>query len=1061
MNRKFTSYLLFLVVFLLSAGTYAQEMTITGNVSDEDEETLPGVSIFIVGTTTGTATDFDGNYTITANVGDVIEYSFMGYSNQTRTVGDNSTINVLMTVDSELLDDIVVTALGISRKEESLGYAVSKVGGDELTEVKSLNAVNSLSGKVAGVDIVQANTGAGGSSKVTIRGNTKITGTNQPLYVIDGVPMDNGSQGSAGQWGGQDLGDGISSINPDDIETMSVLKGPAAAALYGTRASNGVILITTKSWKKGDGNKFNVDFSSNFTIDNIVGQYDDVQTTYGQGIQTPPKDIGESQAMYSWGAKMDPNLKFISFDGKYRDYGVKQDNIKSFFRTGTNLQNTISFSGGNEEANFRFSASDVRMEDIVPNSGLKRNTFNLRGTMKMWKKLTLDAKVNYTNENVDNRPYLGYSGANTALALIGLPSSFDQSWLKDSRVDENGDYVIWNTNTRIINPYFSLNNMANNSVKNRVMGYASLNYEINDWLNLRVKSGMDTYSYLYYNYSPTTTPLAEWGEMRELNSRTTEINSEFLLTASKTFNDNWNASGSIGGNVMSYESTTTDVLGKGEVSRGLVSINNYEEFSLVHYNPRKQINSLYAFANVGYKDFLFFDVTARNDWSSTLPDGNNSYFYPSVTSAFVFTNAFDDLKSQWLSYGKLRGSYAEVGGDTDPYNIARTYSSYPYSIGGFPLTTESSTIAPNYNLLPSRTKGYEFGLDAKFFNWRVGLDLTYYNQSTFDEIITLPVSYSSGYDYAYINAGEINNSGWEIMLNIVPVKTEKWRWDMTFNYARNVNKIVTLHPDAKVQELARADWVSSFIQAREGGSYGDIVGYQFKRHEQTGEIVVDENGLPVRSDEQVVLGNGQYKFTGGITNTVTYKGFSFRALLDMKFGADILSMTNWKLTNAGSHIKTVEGRDEWTQSEKERNAAGSTSANWIATGGYQADALKQVKDANNNIIGYEKNNMYVNPNDFFAKVSNDHIMEPFIYDASYIKLREMSISYSLSGDQLKSLKYFKGATFSVIGRNLFLIWSNIDNVDPESTYSISNGQGYEYGSLPQRRSYGFNLKLNF
>jgi len=765
--------------------------------------------------------------------------------------------------------------------------------------------------------------------------------------------------------------------------------------------------------------------------------------------------------MYSWGAKMDPNLKFISFDGKYRDYGVKQDNIQSFFRTGTNLQNTISFSGGNEEANFRFSASDVRMEDIVPNSGLKRNTFNLRGTMKMWKKLTVDAKVNYTNENVDNRPYLGYSGANTALALIGLPASFDQSWLKDSRVDENGDYVIWNTNTRIINPYFSLNNMSNNSIKNRVMGYASLNYEINDWLNLRVKSGMDTYSYLYYNYSPTTTPLAEWGEMRELNSRTTEINSEFLLTASKAFNDNWNASGSIGGNIMNYQSSTTDVLGKGEVSRGLVSINNYNEFSLIHTNPRKQINSLYAFANVGYKDFLFFDVTARNDWSSTLPDGNNSYFYPSVTSAFVLTNAFDDIKSDILSYGKLRASYAEVGGDTDPYNIARTYSSYPYSIGGLPLTTESSTIAPNYNLLPSRTKGYEFGLDAKFFNWRVGLDLTYYNQSTFDEIITLPVSYTSVYDYAYINAGEINNSGWEIMLNIVPVKTEEWRWDMTFNYARNVNKIVSLHPDAKVQELARADWVSSFIQAREGGSYGDIVGYQFKRHEQTGEIIVDENGLPVRSDEQVVLGNGQYKFTGGITNSVTYKGFAFRALLDMKFGADILSMTNWKLTNAGSHIKTVEGRDEWAQSEKERYAAGSTSANWVATGGYQADALKQVKDANNNIIGYEKNNMYVNPNDFFAKVSNNHIMEPFIYDASYIKLREMSISYSLSGDQLKSLKYFKGATFSVIGRNLFLIGSNIDNVDPESTYSISNGQGYEYGSLPQRRSYGFNLKLNF
>jgi TonB-linked SusC/RagA family outer membrane protein len=1061
MNKRFTSFLLFLAMFLLSAGAYAQEVTITGNVSDEDEETLPGVSIVIVGTTTGVTTDFDGNYSITVNKGDVLEYSFMGYANQKKKVGDQSVIDVVMTVDAEILDDVVVTALGISRKEESLGYSVSKVGGDELSEVKTLNAVNSLSGKVAGVDIVQANTGAGGSSKVTIRGNTKITGTNQPLYVIDGVPMDNGNQGDAGQWGGQDLGDGISSINPDDIETMSVLKGPAAAALYGTRASNGVILITTKSWKKGDGNKFNVDFSSNFTIDNIVGQYGDIQTTYGQGIQTPPKDLGEATAMYSWGAKMDPSLTFISFDGNFRDYGVKQDNIKSFFRTGTNLQNTISFSGGNEEANFRFSASDVRMQDIVPNSGLRRNSFNLRGTMKMWKKLSVDAKINYTNENVDNRPYLGYSGANTALALIGLPASFDQHWLKDSRVDKNGDYVIWNTNTRIINPYFSLYNMENNSIKNRVMGYTSFNYEITDWLDLRVKTGMDTYSYLYYNYSPTTTPLAEWGEMRQLNSRTTEINSEFLLTATKQLNDSWNISGSFGGNMMNYDSKTTDVLGKGEVSRGLISINNYNDFSLVYNNPRKQINSLYAFANVGYKDFLYVDITARNDWSSTLPDDNNSYFYPSVTSAFVLTNAFDNMRSMTISYMKVRASYAEVGGDTDPYNINRTYSSYPYSMGGFPLTTESATIAPNYNLLPSRTKGYEFGLDAKFFNWRIGMDLTYYNQSTFDEIITLPVSYSSGYDYAYINAGEINNSGVEIMLNIVPIKTEDWRWDLTFNFARNVNKIVKLHPDAKVQELARADWVSSFIQAREGGSYGDIVGYQFMRHPQTGEIVVDENGLPIRSEEQVVLGNGQYKFTGGITNSVSYKGFAFRALLDMKFGADILSMTNWKLTNAGAHIKTVEGRDEWAQSERERNAAGVPSSSWVATGGYLANAVKQVKDSNNNIIGYEKNDVYVDPNDFFAKVSNDHIMEPFIYDASYVKLREMSISYTLQGDQLKALKYFKGATFSVIGRNLWLIWSNIDNVDPESTYSISNGQGYEYGSLPQRRSYGFNLKLNF
>ncbi|MCK5824883.1 MAG: SusC/RagA family TonB-linked outer membrane protein [Ichthyobacteriaceae bacterium] len=1075
MRKRFTFYLFFVISFMFSMQVFAQEIEISGVVMSDDEETMPGVSIIVLGTTKGATTDFDGNYTIKASKGETLQYSFIGYANKVVTVEGNTTIDVVLNVDSEILDDVVVTALGISRKEESLGYAVSKVGGSELAEVKSINAVNSLSGKVAGVDIQQGNTGAGGSSKVTIRGNSKITGSNQPLYVIDGVPMDNGSMGQAGQYGGQDLGDGISSINPDDIETMSVLKGPAAAALYGTRASNGVILITTKSWKKGSGTKFNVDFSSNFTVDNIVGQYEDVQYVYGQGIKTPPKDIGDATGMWSWGAKMDPNLEFMSFDGTLRDYGVKEDNIKSFFRTGTSFQNTVSFSGGNEQANFRFSASDVRMNDIVPNSGLHRNSFNLRGTMKMTDKFSLDTKINYTLEDVDNRPYLGFSGANTALALIGLPASFDQSWLENSRVDDAGNYVIWNAASRIINPYFSLYEMANNSKKNRTMGYLALTYDFTDWLNLRVKSGLDTYSYLYYNYSPISTPLAEWGEMRELNARTTETNTEFLLSANKQISDNWNLSGSVGGNIMSYENYTTDVLGKGQVARELLSINNYKEFSLLHQNPRKQINSLYAFANTGYKDFLYFDVTARNDWSSTLPEKNNSYFYPSVTSAFVLTNAFEDLKTNFLSYAKVRGSYAEVGGDTDPYNLSRTYSNYAFQFNSNSLTTEATTVRPNKDLKPSRTKGFEVGLDAKFLNWRVGMDVTYYNQSTFDEIVRLPISSASKYDYAYINAGEINNSGVELMINFVPIKTDDLRWDLTINMARNVNKVVKLHDEAKVQELSRADWIGSYIQAEEGGKYGDIVGYDFKRVEGgqfDGKIIVkgkDETkpeeystwGQPIVSDEQQVLGNGQYDFTSGITNTISYKGFTIRALLDMKFGADILSMTNLKLHQYGTHVNTLEGREEWAASEKKRLEGGFTPSEWTPTGGYLVDAVyENGLDAAGN-IQYKENKVYVDPRDYYANIANKQIMSPYIYDVSYVKLREMSLSYSFQGDQLKALKYFKGATLSLIGRNIWLIWTNVPNIDPESTYSISNGQGYEYGSLPQRRSYGVNLNLNF
>ncbi|KAB1068059.1 SusC/RagA family TonB-linked outer membrane protein [Tamlana haliotis] len=1061
MEIKHFKFMMFLCVFMTTGffDLEAQEVQITGSVtSTEDDMPIPGVNIIIANTITGTTTNFDGVYTISAKVGDVLVFSYVGYTDVKRTVGANKIVNVQLVESVEKLDDVVVTALGISRKEQSLGYAISKVDGEGLAEIKSINAVNSLAGKVAGVDIAQPNTGPGGSSKVIIRGNTKFNGSNQPLYVIDGVPMDNNTFGQAGQYGGQDLGDGISSINPDDIETMSVLKGPAAAALYGSRGGNGVILITTKSFKDNTKSKFNIDFSSNLTFDQVVGEYEDVQHVYGQGIKTPPKDVGDATGMWSWGGKMDPDLEFISFDGQIRDYGLKKNHIKSFFKTGHTAQNTIAFSGGNQDANFRFSASDVSMDDIVPNSGLHRNNFSLRGTMKMWKKLSVDAKVNYSVEDVGNRPYLGYSGANTALALLGLPGNIDQEWLEDSAVDANGDYVFWNSSTRIINPYFSLYHMKNESKKNRVLGYASLTYEMTDWLNFKFKSGVDTFNYDYYNFSPLTTPLAEWGEMREIDSKTTESNTEFLFSANKELNDNWTLGGSFGGNLMHFENETNTILGKNQGAENVISINNYNEYVIAAENPRKEVRSIYGFANIGFKDYLFVDVTGRQDWSSTLKQGNNSYFYPSVTGAFVVTKAIENMSGKFLPYAKLRASYAEVGGDTDPYANNR-YFDFPYSSNGANFSTvNGSTYFTNIN--PSRTKGYEFGLDAKLLNWRVGLDVTYYNQTTFDEIMNIPISNANGFEYASINAGEINNKGWEVMLNIVPVKTENARWDLTFNFANNENQIVKLHDDAKRQTLARADWISSLITADEGGSYGDIVGYDFKRTAD-GTPIMDVNGMPVRSDEQVTLGNGQYKFTGGITNTFQYKGFKLRALVQMKSGADLLSMTNQKLHQQGAHVATLEGREGWSQSELERENAGITAGNWVATGGYLAQGVIEDGVDSNGDPSYRANDVYVDPREYWGNVANAHIIEPFVYDASYVKLRELSLSYTLDPAVLKQLGFLKGLTFSLIGRNLWLIYSNVPNIDPESTYSISNGQGYEYGSLPQRQGYGFNLTAKF
>lgn len=1040
------------------ASMYAQEMEVKGKVTfSEDNSPIPGVTVVIEGTINGTITDFDGNYSLKVKKGDLLQFSFIGYATKVELVGESSVINVSMEVENEELDEVVVAALGISRKEKALGYSVSKVDGKEFAEVKELNVINSLAGKVAGVEVRQGNTGVGGSSKVLIRGNSTFGGSNQPLYVIDGVPMDNENLGSAGQWGGIDLGDGVSSINPDDIESMSVLKGPAAAALYGSRASNGVILITTKKWKKGKNN-FNIEFNSSTTVDAIANnQYNDIQKVYGQGITTPPKDISEATNMWSWGGKMSPDLEFVSFDGTYRDYGVKPNNTNSFFKPGYTTQNTIAFSGGNEETNFRFSATDVRNQDIVPNSGLNRQNFDIKGTMKMWEKLTLDAKMTYSTEEVNNRPYLGYSGANVARALMTLPASFDQAWLEEGKTDQYGNYQPWNSNSLIINPYYSLYNMENKSTKGRVLGYASLKFDFTDWLNLKIKSGLDSYQYVYYNYAPKTTPNQELGEMRHLNANTTEMNSEFLLSGNFKFGEDFSLDASVGGNIMQYNNETTDMLGKDQVFSDITSINNYKEYSLVYNHPRKQINSLYSFVNFGYKDFLYIDITGRNDWSSTLPDGNNSYFYPSVSSSWLVTNSFPSIKSKALSFIKVRASYAEVGGDTGPYNLSRTFYSFPYSVNGIDFSTESGNVMPNPELMPSRTKGYEFGTSLKFLDWRIGLDLTYYNQSTFDEIIQLPISSSSAYSYAFINAGEINNSGYEVLLHLVPIKMKDMRWDLTFNWARNVNNVVKLHEKAKVQELARAEWVSSYIQAKEGGSYGDIVGYAFKRNEN-GDVLYNTNGLPQRTDEQVVIGNGQYDWTGGFTSSFKYKELTFRAVFDMKHGADVLSMTNMKMYQYGTHVETLVGREGWSASEKERIAAGAPT-DWVATGGFLGNGVVNTGTADAPV--YEQNAVFVNPKDYYSNLTNNQIMEPYIYDASYVKLRELSLSYTFMGERIQKSKVISSIGLSLVARNVWLVWSNLPNVDPESTYSISNGQGYEYGSLPYRRNFGFNLNVKF
>ncbi|SHK77053.1 TonB-linked outer membrane protein, SusC/RagA family [Reichenbachiella agariperforans] len=1049
-----------LLVVLLLALNYAQaQVVISGTVADgANGSPLPGVTVLMDGKTGGTVTDFDGNFKLNAEEGDVLIFSFIGYLSQRVTVGSQTIIDVELAEDSKQLDEVVVTALGIERETKSLGYSVSQVDGDNLSRAKEVNVVNSLSGKVAGVDVNLSGAGPTGSSSVTIRGKASLGGSNEPLYVIDGVPMDNRSQGEgAGQWGGYDLGDGVSSLNSDDIESVSVLKGPSAAALYGSRASNGVILITTKKGRKRNG--IGVEFTSNATFEKVSARFDDYQTVYGQGRdgQIPDVDDAQNTTQSAWGAKMDPNLTIPIYNGQLKPYGVVEDNILDFFRTGSTFTNTVALTGGSEIANMRVSVSDMRNKDIIPGSEMARNTFLVNGSLKLADRLTITSKVNYIRESATNRPALSDNPNNVGLSLIGLAPSFDQKWLSEDYKDDEDRYVDWNGgNIYRINPYWSTREISNESSRDRIIGYLQVDYRLTDWLNLNLRGGTDFYQSRFTNFSPVSTPTLETGSLTEQSRFNREDNYQAMLEVHKDFNGGFSLSSYVGGNIMTYNAETFNQAGTGIILEDVQTIQNFLQVNNGYSNVRKQINSLFGAVQLGYKDTYFLDATLRNDWSSSLDPDYNSYMYPSLSGSFVFSNLLES--SKFLSFGKLRASYAEVGGDTEPYRLSQNYGVKDFSLLGKPLGELSGVELAKVDLKPTRTYSYEVGADIRFFQDRLRLDAAYYYQLTRDQILTLNIPATSGYDIAVINAGEILNQGVEIQMAATPIQVGDFQWNVTVNFAKNVNSIPVLHPESDTYLLSNARWANAAIVATEGGKYGDIVGKKWLR-DPDGNIVHNAAGLPVLDDEagQQVLGNGQYEFTTGIINDFSYKGFTLRALIDYKSGADVYSMSSGLAYANGTSKETLEGRDAWYASEEARLAAGVTDiAAWTPTGGYVGKGVKNTGTADNPV--YETNDIPTNPQNYWGSLYTQS-PELFIYDASYVKLRELVIGYSFPKKWLGNI--LTAGSISFVGRNLWLIYSNVPNVDPESGYNNSNGQGFEYGSIPSRRSYGVNLSLKF
>ncbi len=1020
-------------------------ITVTGTVADAIGGII-GASVMIDGTTTGAITDLDGNYSIEAKIGDTLVFSFMGYKT-TKVLVTGPVINVTLEDDATLLDEVVVTALGVKRERKALGYGVAEVKGEELTKAKETNVVNSLAGKVAGLVVQQTAGGASGSTRVMLRGNTEMTGNNQPLYVVDGVPLDNTNFGSAGQSGGFDLGDGISAINPDDIETMTVLKGPAASALYGSRASHGVILITTK---KADGEKWAVEYNGSFTVDTQLAKWDNIQTIYGQGNGGKYSHSATSQTNMSWGPKADTN-ELLYFDNVERPFLIQPNNSEGFFRTGFTAQNTAIVSTTTGNTGVRFSVTDMRNRDILPNSKMSRDNLNLRVNTSLGK-VDLDFTANYTREDVKNRPALGDSQSNVGKNLMTIANTYNHAWLKNYQT-ATGEYAPWNGNDQYNrNPYWDLYKNLNLSAKDifRLSGKAIWNVTSN--FKIQGTVGADFNNMDFQDYVARTTPGMAAGQLQNSVFNNKTVNAEILGLYNNSWGE-WDFNATLGANLFRVNNKTSVLTGTGEQLSGIIAMMNYQEQNIQEASYKKQINSIYASASVGFKHTYYLEATVRGDQSSTLPTGNNIYVYPSVSASIIFSNWIP--KNDWLTYGKIRGSFAQVGSDTDPYQLSLNYTTGTYSYPGHTIGLINGNLQPNKDLRPTMTSSYEAGLELKFFNNRLSIDATYYNQKSVDQIIRLASSSTSGYEYRLINAGAIRNEGIELAINGRAVQAGDFAWDLGMNFSKNSNKVLSLVDDMDYFEIEKATWCNVSVGAEVGKNFGSIVGPDWKRTE-SGEVIINpQTGLPEVDETLRTLGNASWDWTGGFYTTFSYKGFRLAAAFDVKVGADLYSMSMRSAYDSGKAMETVAGREEWYISEEQRLAAGMSLSEWRAegrVGGYIVPGVIVESDGTT-----RPNDIAINPEQYWRSASKN-APATFIYDNSYVKCREITLTYSFPQKWFNG--YVKGLSLSAVARNPFIIWKNIPNIDPDSAYNTS-GMGLEYGSLPSRRSFGLNVNIKF
>jgi TonB-linked SusC/RagA family outer membrane protein len=1041
----------FVAAAAASSPVAAQEpATVTGRVTNAQGAAENAVTVRINTLNVGTTTATDGTYRLVIPASRLrsgqqvtITASRQGLASSSRTItlnpGASLSQNFQLGAAAVGLEGLVVTALGITREERAVSTSVQSVQGEELTQARETNIVNALSGKVSGVTVTNAGP-QGGSARVVIRGANSIAGNNQPLFVVDGIPVSNQSPNYGGNrgYGGVDYGNAAGDINPDLIESVTVLKGPNAAALYGSRAANGAIVITTKRGRQG---------RSQLTVTQNVSRETPLrlptyQNEYGQGSGGEFEFVdGAGGGTFdgfdeSWGPRLDGTIR-RQFFGE-GPWVAHPNNVRDFFETGLTSNTNVQFSAGNERSDALISASHMNQNGMYPGMELKRTTVALNGSTSLSDRLRANASVQYINADGNNRPGVGYEGDNPMLQFVWFGRQVDTRMLRDRRRNESGGMFNWNYNYHS-NPYWIALENTNFDTRDRVIGNVSSTYNFTDWLSATVRSGTDLYQdQRQRNFAAGTIGIylqngavGNNGAFNTWDVFFQETNTDFLVRANREVASRIRVDASVGGNRRDQDTRSeyTEVLNLSAPDVFSLSNRAEDPYSDV-YRTRKRVNSLYGQATFGYDDLFFVDVTGRNDWSSTLPAENNSYFYPSVSGSLILTDAFPSLDfGGALSFGKVRASWARVGNDADPYQLRSVYTSRD-PFGGFATFEVPNTIA-NADLKPEQTESVELGAEFRFLRDRAGLEVTYYDAATTNQILTAPVSATSGYNFQVVNAGKVTNRGVEVQANLVPIRLANGlEWNITANYARNNNRVEELYGDIQTVVLGTYWGVTS--EARKGERYGALYGTPYRRvtdrnSQFFGQPIIGASGVPLRGTSKEVLGHYTPDWIGSLRNELRFRGANLSFLLDTRQGGEIFSVTHMFGRYAGVLEETLQGRETPMVIPGVRVVDGDTVANTVE----------------------------VDAETYWSGLYGLH--EAHITDGSFVKLREVVLGYNVPNRMTRRLGV-SGMNVSLVGRNLKL-WTDTPHIDPETAFDASNAQGFEFGQFPSARSWGFNISV--